>query len=258
MRVRQHKANVLLFVAMMVIVVAFMPVTIKAQEESSSTTVQFNGHIFNLPDSIANGITAFIIDEPTEQPGGDAFQPPRTEIRLIPYTREAAPPAVGWVNVYAIGDLEGNPAYEQYEQLRGLLSERPDLNIEETLPTLYPYQQSALAPDQYSEVLINAAYLDSVGYRGITYLYGRVIQLGDSAPLMLYRLYFEGISSDDQRYLSAQVEGQQELLESLEGIHDRDEYINQVRTLFEEPTDEAVLAWLNQANLLFSSFDYAA
>ncbi len=68
--------------------------------------------------------------------------------------------------------------------------------------------------------------------------------MGDSAPLMFYRLYFEGLSSDDQRYLSAQVEGQQELLESLEGITDREEYITQARAMFQEPADEAVIAWL--------------
>lgn len=258
---RQRQTFTLLFVVTILPLLALRPAAVMAQENGdSASAVQFNGHSFALPHSLADGFTAFVIDEPTEAvDGSDSPQPPRTEFRLLAYSDTAADSRpVGWVSVYTVGDLEAYPAYAQYERLRDILSERPDLSDETTLPTLYPYQRSALPPERYSEFFVNAAYLESGDYRGITFIYGRVIHLGDHQPILFYRLYFEGISSDEQRYLSAQVEGLPELIEPLEEVSDLDEYISQARALFDEPVDEAVLAWLEQANVMFTSFEYSA
>lgn len=256
-RLRQILAvSVVMFVAL----VALLPAPVNAQEEGEAArAVQFDSHSFLLPSSLADGFSAFVIDHPTEYIDGDDPQPPRAEFRLQWYTDlVAASPAVGWVSVYTASDLQDFPAYEQYERLLDLLNERPDLSEQDTLPTLYPYQRAALSPDMYTEFFVNAAYLESAGYRGITFIYGRVLHLGDRQPIVFYRVYFEGISSDDQRYLSAQVEGLPELTESLEGVIDLEEYMTQVQALFHEPVDEAVIAWLHPANVMFSSFDYAA
>ncbi len=240
---------------MLLLLGALVSSLVKAQEEDEvGIEVQFNGHSFELPRSIADGFTAFVIDQPTEAlDGSDAPQPPRTEFRLLTYTDSVEiPPATGWVSVYTVEDLEGSAAYEQ---LRDLLDERPDLIGEATLPTLYPYQRSALSPENYTEFFTNAAYLEAEGYQGITYVYGRAIHVGDNEPILFYRVYFEGISSDGQRYLSAQVEGPAALIEPLEGVTAIDEYITQAKALFNESTDEDVIAWLSQAELMFSSFD---
>lgn len=254
----RHRRILTSFVAIALVLGVLMPTAARAQDDVSPAG--FDGHSFDLPRSLADGFTAFIVREPTDALEGDDPQPPRTEFRLQLYTDEiAVPPAVGWVNVYNVSDLQDYAAYAQYQRLRDLLDERPDLSAEDTLPTLYPYQRSALPPEWYQELFVNAAYLESKGYRGITFIYGRAIRVGEGrAPFMFYRVYFEGISLDDQRYLSAQVEGTAELLEPLEGITDHDEYTAQARALFHEPDDDAIAAWLNQANLLFSSFDYAS
>lgn len=254
----RRQAVAVLFVALIGSFAVLIPVEVEAQEDLSP--VGFDGHKFDLPRSFADGFTAFVIDQPTEALQGDNPQPPRTEFRLLPYTDEGAnSAAVGLVSVYTASDLAGYAAYKQYVRLHDLLSARPDLTAEEPLPTLYPYQQSVLPPDRYSEFFVNATYLDSEGYQGITFIYGRVIHISeDRAPVMFYRVYFEGISLDEQRYLSAQVEGMPELLESLQSITDYDEYMFQARALFHQPSDEAVVAWLNQSNLLFTSFDYVA
>lgn len=241
---------------LLVMVLSLAVFTVKAQDdEDSSVSVQFDGHSFALPRDLANGFSAFVVDAPTEIPGGD-IQPPRTEFRLQLYTNTVdTSPAVGWVNVYDVGVLEG---YAQYAQLRDLLSERPDLSTVEALPTLYPYQRSALPTERYTEFFVNAAYLETAAYQGITFIYGRVIHVANSQSILFYRVYFEGISLDEQRYLSAQVEGLPSLTAPLEGITAPDEYLAQAKVLFGEPTDEAVIAWLTQANSLFASFDYGA
>lgn len=258
MSIRQRQPLVLFFV--MMIFVIRLPVIIRAQEHASTDTVQvqFNGHAFQLPNSIADGFSAFIIDQPTPSPdGSETLQPPRTEFRLQMYSETVnTQPAVGWINVYDVDDLEDHAAYDQYKRLRDLLTERPDLNAEESLPTLYPYQRSALSPDTYTEFFVNAAYLESADYSGITFVYGRVIHANNRQPILFYRVYFEAISSDEQRYLSAQIEGLPGLITSLDGVTDAEDYITQARALFHEPTDEAVIAWLQQVELLFTSFDY--
>ena len=260
MEFRQRQRLTLFSLVLLLFCFALVPAVIRAQEEDDATlSVQFAGHSFTLPRGIADGIAAYSIAQPTASlNGGDALQPPRTEFRLLTYTDTfETPPAAGWVSVYNAADLQGYAASEQYERLRALLSERLSLNDQEMLPTLYPYQQSFLPPDRYTELFVNAAYLEAEGYHGITFIYGRVLHLGSSQPVLFYRIYFEGLSSDDQRYLSAQVEGLPELTASLEGITDVDEYVSGVRALFDEPTDAAVIAWVRQANEMFSSFDYS-
>lgn len=241
--------------------VALMPVALNAQDDDESTeSVHFAGHAFELPRSIANGFSAFIVDEATATAGSrDSLQPPRTEFRLLVYSDVvAASPAVGWVNIYNRADLEPYDAYAQYERLQGLLSERPDLGAETSLPTLYPYQRSVVAPDRYSEFFVHADYLETAGYQGISFVYGRVIYAGDRQSVLFYRVYFEGMSHDGQRYLSSQIEGSQDLIESLDSIIDRDEYVAQAQALFNQPTDEAIIAWIDRAQRMFSSFDYNA
>jgi hypothetical protein len=238
-----------------------LPAAMQAQDDDSATAVQFDSHTFELLRTLADGVSAFVVDAPTDSlDGGDSLQPPRTEFRLQIYTDTIpAPAAVGWINVYDASDLENFPAHEQYERLLQLLREHPNLNDEQSLPTLYPYQRSALPPDRYTEFFTNASYFDSEGYRGITFIYARVIPAGsDREPIMFYRVYFEGISLDEQRYLSAQVEGQQELIEPLDKITDVDEYIAQAKTLFNTSADNDISAWMQDARSLFSSFGYAA
>lgn len=258
MSVSQRQPFILLFVIMILIV--HMPALIKAQEDDTENTVQvqFNGHVFLLPTSLADGFSAFLIDQPTPYPdGSDTLQPPRTEFRLQMHSDTVnTQPAVGWINVYDVDDLEDHAAYDQYERLRDLLTERPDLNAEAILPTLYPYQRSALSPDLYTEFFVNAAYIESADYRGITFIYGRVIHANNRQPILFYRVYFEGISSDGQRYLSAQIEGLPGLITSLDGVTDPDDYLAQAQALFHNPTDDAVIAWFQQAELMFASFDY--
>lgn len=249
---------------LLVVVLTFVSLfgsAVNAQDDGSSVIqAQFNGHRFDIPRGLADGFTAFVIDEASNYPdGADSTQPPRTEFRLLNYTDAVGSQVpIAWVNVFDASILEGYPEYEKYEHLRDLLSSRPDLNTQETLPTLYPYQTSALPPENYTELFMNAAYLDSESYSGITFIYGRVVHLGDSKPILFYRVYFEGISSDNQHYLSAQVEGLQELTEPLDDIRNVDEYITQTKALFHEPADETIMAWLSQANVMFSSFADAA
>lgn len=259
MPVKPHKTFTSLLVALLTSLIALVPTALHAQEDvGSASAVQFNGHSFALPRSLADGFSAFIVDEPTAYLENSSLQPPRTEFRLEIYMVEAgAPPAVGWINVYNVSDLEGFAAQEQYERLSDLLNERPDLGEQETLPTLYPYQKSALPPDRYREFFVNASYMESEGYRGITFIYGRAIHIGNSPSVLFYRVYFEGISADGERYLSAQVEGLPDLTDPLDEVSDPDEYFTQAQALFHEPTDEAIVAWLEPANRLFSSFGYA-
>ncbi len=254
------QTHILLFVVVLSLGVLIAP-TLRAQDDDSSIVpAQFNGHTFDIPRSLADGFSAFVIDEPSAYPdGADSIQPPRTEFRLLPYTDTAsgAIPAA-WVNIYTVSGLESYPEYQQYKQLHDLLSNRPDLNTQEALPTLYPNQISALSPDNYTGFFVNAAYLDSDAYNGITFIYGRVIHLGNRQPILFYRVYFEGISTDSERYVSAQVEGLQEFTEILEGVTNVEDYITQVKAMFHEPIDADIIAWLGQANVLFSSFDYVA
>jgi hypothetical protein len=238
--------------------VVFKPGAVNAQDDQT-VPVQFAGHSFLLPRSLADGFSAFIVSEPTSTTSGaDSLQPPRTEFRLQWYTAEVATPrAVGWVNIYDASDLQEGSANAQYMRLQYLLSERPNLTTETALPTLYLYQQSAVSSDRYSEFFVNAGYLEAAGYQGITFVYGRVIHANERQSVLFYRVYFEGLSPDGQRYLSAQVEGTQELIASLDGITDLEEYVDQAQALFSDPVDANVVAWLAQANTIFASFDYA-
>lgn len=258
MPVKRHKTFASLLVVLLTSLFALVPAGIQAQEDAGATlAVQFNGHSFALPRALADGFSAFVVDESTAYLENSSLQPPRTEFRLEMYTNEVGAPAVGWINVYNASDLEGFAAQEQYDRLLDLLNERPDLSEQETLPTLYPYQKSALPPDRYREFFVNASYLETEGYRGITFIYGRAIHIGNSQPVLFYRIYFEGISANGERYLSAQVEGLPDLTDPLEEVTDPDEYFTQAQALFHEPTDEAIIAWLEPANALFSSFDYS-
>lgn len=260
MPVKLHKTFTSLLVVLLMSLFALVPTALHAQEDvASASEVQFNDHTFALPRSLADGFSAFIVDEPTAYLENSSLQPPHTEFRLEMYTNEVgAPPPVGWINIYNASDLESFAAQEQYERLLALLSERPNLSEQETLPTLYPYQKSALPPDRYREFFVNASYLETEGYSGITFIYGRAIHIGNSPSVLFYRVYFEGISADGERYLSAQVEGLPDLTDPLEEVTDPDEYFTQAQALFHEPTDENVVAWLEPAQLLFSSFGYTA
>jgi hypothetical protein len=227
-------------------------------QEATVIDVQFNGHQFNLPLNIADGFSAFVMGEPTgsfNEP--DTLIPPRTEFRLLRYSDslESSAP-VGWVSVYQVSDMNGYAHYEQYQHLRDVLDERPDLSLLETLPTVYPYQASALPPDYYSEFFVNTSYLESDGYHGITFIYGRVIQVGSSRPVVFYRVYFEGISADNMRYISEQVEGSPRFMDALEEITDSEAYLIAVQELLDAPVDDAIIAWIAAANEMFISFDY--
>ncbi|MCA0454060.1 MAG: hypothetical protein LCI00_08815 [Chloroflexi bacterium] len=240
---------------------SLMPlITVNAQDAAgSAVAVQFNGHAFDLPRQLADGFSAFVIDEASAYPdNADNTQPPRTEFRLLAYSEEAGSSLpVAWINIFNASDLANYPEYAAFEQLYDILRKRPDLSTEPVLPTLYPYQASALPPESYTAFFINAAYLDTETYNGITFIYGRVVQIGDSKPVLFYRVYFEGISTDQRRYVSAQVEGLQELVRSLEGVTNGDDYLTQTKALFQEPTQPDIIAWLDQARLMFSSFSYA-
>lgn len=253
----RRQTYMLQLVAMLLAFVVWMPAAAHAQDDQT-VPVQFASHSFLLPHSLADGFSAFIVNEPSATTsGGDSLQPPRTEFRLQWYTAEVATTrAVGWVNIYDARDLQEGDATTHYMRLQYLLSERPDLSAETALPTLYPYQQSAVSPDRYTEFFVNADYLDAAGYHGVTFVYGRVIHVGERQSVLFYRVYFEGLSPDGRRYLSAQVEGMQDLIVSLDEIADRDEYIAQAQALFAEPVNDNIIAWLERARTLFASFDY--
>lgn len=258
MPAKPRKTYAFLFVVLLLSSLALVPISIQAQDDTTAAiTVQFNGHSFTLPRTLADGFSAFVVDEATAYLENNSLQPPRTEFRLEAYTTEVGTPAVGWVNVYDVSDLEGFAAQQQYERLSDLLNDHPDLSEQETLPTLYPYQRSALPPDRYHEFFVNASYLETEGYQGITFIYGRAIHVGNNQPVLFYRVYFEGISADGERYLSAQVEALPDLTDPLDEVTDPDDYFAQAQAFFDDPTDEKIVAWLEQANLLFSSFGYA-
>lgn len=244
----------------LLIVFLFSLTTMVRSDDDELINVNFNDHMFDLPRSIADGFTAFVIDDASENPTAGGFiQPPRTEIRLFDYIDMTTRQDAGWVNVYEREDLIGYTAFETYEQLRDLLEQRPNLNIMETLPTLYPFQMSELEPDQYREFFTNATYIQSEGYQGITFVYGRGLIFDGEVATVLYRVYFESVSADGERYLSAQVEGFVDFDEVFADatFAGPDDYMEAVVALFNNPDNPVIIDWLMQAERMFVSFDYA-
>src|SRR5690606_1242452 len=91
-------------------------------ETDALKTVSFEGHTLSYPPVMANQI--IILDNEASTNEADEPQPPHTEIALT-YVGNVPN---GAVRFYRLSELADDPADEQVQALRRLLTERPDLN----------------------------------------------------------------------------------------------------------------------------------
>ena len=169
----------------------------QSDETGALKTVSFEGHTLRYSPTLANQI--IILDNEAGIDEADIEQPPHIEIAL---TYVGNVPS-GAVRFYRVADIADDAAGDQIQALRRLLAERPDLDEQTELPTLHPFMSAENISLSTVTFVSQARYFETAGYDGIVFINGRHYKTSSSEPAGLYRLTFEGLSADENWYVSA-------------------------------------------------------
>lgn len=252
---------------MLLLALCALPV---AAQETTSSTVSFNGFSFSFDSSLATNVN--ILQNPGdpvefEAPGGPQVK--NTEFMLyneFPPTSSLESPAS--IRVYNTADFAGYTFFEErLQQLQTLLSEQPDLtpymtvseNLSENALPFLPVFPAAQV------IRARAQYIETAAVTGVAFV---TIYSQAPEPFIsdVFMYTFQGISTDGQYYVSAIFRLSTDLFPSepdpnldyeafVEGIT---EYFTESITTLNEAAPEDFTPSLTTLDAVIQSFSFSS